>query len=55
MKSENSGDKIKEPYAPPRILATYDRQALEERVQPHGQTPYEEGSGGCGCGSILCN
>ena len=58
MKSENARDGTKEVYSPPRILASYDKEALEEILQPHGQTPGEctgglcgdENGGGCGCG-----
>jgi hypothetical protein len=49
MKSENARDGTKEAYSPPRILASYDKEALEESVQPHGETP-EGGGCGCGCG-----
>jgi len=49
MKSDNARDGTKEVYSPPRILASYDKEALEETLQPHGQTPITNG-GGCGCG-----
>lgn len=57
MTSERERDSTNEVYAPPKILATYDRQTLEETVQPHGQTPPYDSGGGCGCGggSILQN
>jgi hypothetical protein len=44
--------KEKLPYEEPKILATYQREDLEEAIMPHG-----ESAGGCGCGggSILIN
>ena len=48
MTSQNERDGAKDAYVPPAILATYDRQALEETVQPQGQE--SGGFGGCGCG-----
>jgi hypothetical protein len=58
MTSEHARDGTKSNYVAPKILATYDRQALEESIQPHGQAPGEctgglcgdENGGGCGCG-----
>lgn len=35
----------KEPYAPPKILATYGKDELASLMHPHGQS-----GGGCGCG-----
>jgi hypothetical protein len=34
-------------YEKPRVLASYNKEELEEAIQPHeGQVVY----GGCGCG-----
>jgi hypothetical protein len=33
------------PYEEPKVLATYDKEELEEAIKPHGP------GGGCGCGS----
>ena len=63
VKSNNDRDGTKELYVPPRILASYDREALEESLHPHGQQAPGECSGGLcgdgdggssGCGSIGC-
>jgi hypothetical protein len=52
MKSENARDGTKEVYSAPRILASYDKEALEESLQPHGGdcTGGLCDGGGCGCG-----
>ena len=50
MTNVNPRDQTKEVYSPPRILASYDKEALEESLQPHGQTPQTGGGTGCGCG-----
>jgi len=58
MTKEHARDGTKSMYSAPKILATYDRQALEESIQPRGQTPGEctgglcgnPNGGGCGCG-----
>jgi hypothetical protein len=51
MTTQNERNGAKGIYVPPKILATYDRQALEEAVQPQGQQAYGGGCGcGCGCG-----
>jgi hypothetical protein len=39
----------KKEYEAPEILASYEKEELEELVQPEAQT----GGSGCGCGSIL--
>jgi len=41
----------KQPYEEPKVIATYEKEELEEIIKPHG---FETG-GGCGGGSILQN
>ena len=43
----------KQPYVEPKVIATYEKEELEEIIKPHGD--FESGGGGCGCGggSIL--
>jgi len=36
----------KKPYEEPKVIATYEKEELEEIIKPHGQTT----GGGCGCG-----
>jgi hypothetical protein len=42
----------KEPYDPPKILATYSKGDLEERIQQTGIHGNGGCGTGCGCGSI---
>ena len=56
-KKNTSTEKL--PYVEPKVLATYEKEELQEAIKPHGPTPdYGNGcagGGGCGCGggSIL--
>lgn len=50
MRADEKG-KEKEAYSKPRILATYNKEELEEAVRPHGNPPEGNGGvGGCGGG-----
>ena len=56
MKKNETKDLKRRPYEEPKVLATYEKEELEEIIKPHGQ--FESGGGcGCGCGggSILQN
>jgi hypothetical protein len=57
MTGEERKGKEMEMYSKPRILATYNKEELEEAIQPHGQLPdggcTTGGGCGCGCGSVL--
>jgi hypothetical protein len=43
-------DEKKQPYEEPKILASYQKEELEEIIRPHGDIPENGGGGGCGCG-----
>jgi hypothetical protein len=43
---ESKGEQ-KLPYEEPKVLATYDKEELEEAIKPHGSAPSYNG---CGCG-----
>jgi len=45
--SVKHGNESKEPYAPPKVLATYGKDELDTLIRPHG---YSGGGCGCGCG-----
>ena len=49
---ENKKDKLeeKQPYVEPEVLATYEKEELEEAIKPHGSV---NDYGGVGGGSIL--
>ncbi len=45
--------RVRKPYVPPRVLATYSKEDLAEAIKPHGPAASYEDSGcggGCGCG-----
>ena len=43
--------KSKKPtYEAPKVLASYDREELEEAILPHGVLGTNGGGCGCGCG-----
>lgn len=46
MNAEEKKKKEKKDYEPPKVLASYDKEELEESIQPQGQIS----GGGCGCG-----
>jgi hypothetical protein len=48
MKGTETGSAAKEEYSPPKILATYSRQDLEELLRRAG---LHGSGGGCGCGT----
>lgn len=49
MEPFDRAPEAKKEYEAPEILASYEKEELEELVQPEAQT----GGSGCGCGSIL--
>lgn len=55
MKQKKDDRDEKKIYEPPKVLATYEKEDLEEAIKPYGQI--QSGGGGCGCGggSILIN
>ncbi len=40
MKKEESKPKIKQPYVEPKVIATYDKEELEETLAPEGSIPF---------------
>ncbi len=41
MKKEETKPKKKQPYVEPKVIATYEKEELEETIKPHGP-PVEE-------------
>ncbi len=47
MKDEERKDEKKKIYVEPKVMASYQKEELEEMIKPQGQSG---GYGGCGCG-----
>ena len=52
MQDRKTRSDEKEPYVKPKVLATYQKEDLEETFKAHAQTT---GGGGCGCGCGVIN
>jgi len=50
MEKKKSPRPVKPAYSPPKVLATYSKEKLEETIRPHGPLPAYGGCSGCGCG-----
>lgn len=55
MKDGKPETREKQTYEPPKVLATYKKEELEETIKPHGPVPSYggcSGDPGCGCGDM---
>lgn len=55
MEGKEEKHKEKQSYEKPKVLASYQKEELEEAIQPEGNDGNSSGCyGGCGCGCTGC-